>query len=77
MITEQKLLKQVTKLFFRGRTQRVEIHQLLSLNYIFKEPKDIRLDSTNNSIAEFLNKRELQLISYKHSFSVLCRASWS
>ena len=50
---------------------------MLSFYSMFKKPEAIRLDSRNNSIAEIVNKPNLQSILYKHSSDNELKGFWN
>ena len=59
MINNKKLDSIVTELFIRVRKLNVSI--LFIMQYYFKVPKDVRLNSTQFFIMKITNKRELAL----------------
>ena len=58
----------VTQLFIRGRKLNISV-VFITQSY-FKEPKDVRLNSTNFFIMKIPNKRELQQIVLNHSSDI-------
>ena len=68
MINKKKLDSIVTELFIRGRKLNISI-AFITQSY-FKEPKDVRLNSTQFFIMETPNKRELQQIALNHSSDI-------
>ena len=68
MINNKKLNPVVTELFIRGRKLNISI-VFITESY-FKEPKDVRLNSTHFFIMKILNKRELQQIALNHSSDI-------
>ena len=56
------------ELFIRGRKLNISI-VFITQSY-FKEPKDVRLNSTHFFIMKIPNKRELQQISANHSSDI-------
>ena len=64
MINNKKLNPVVTELFIRGRKLNISIG-FIAQSY-FKNPKDVRLNSTNFFIMKIPNKRELQQIALNH-----------
>ena len=56
------------ELFIRGRKLNISI-VFITQSY-FKEPKDVRLNSTHFFIMKISNKRELQQISANHSSDI-------
>ena len=68
MINNKKLNPVVTELFIRGRKLNISI-VFITESY-FKEPKDVRLNSTHFFIMKVLNKRELQQIALNHSSDI-------
>ena len=68
MINNKKLNPIVTELFIRGRKLNISI-VFITQSY-FKNPKDVRLNSTHFFIMKIPNKRELQQISLNHSSDI-------
>ena len=67
MIAE-KLPKQVTELFIRGRKMNITL--IFITQSYFKVPKDIRLNATHYYIMKIPNKRELTSIATNHSSDI-------
>ena len=65
IINNKKLNPVVTELFIRGRKLNISIAFIIQ-SY-FKEPKDVKLNSTNFFIMKIPNKRELQQVALNHS----------
>ena len=68
MINNNKLNPIVTELFIRGRKLNISI-AFITQSY-FKEPKDVRLNSTHFFIMKIPNKREIQQIPLNHSSDI-------
>ena len=68
MINNNKLNPIVTELFIRGRKLNISI--VFIMQSCFKEPKNIRLNSTHFFIVKIPNKRELQQIALNHSSDI-------
>ena len=68
MINNNKLNPVVTELFIRGRKLNISI--IFITQSCFKEPKDIRLNSTHFVIMKIPNKRELQQTALNHSSDI-------
>ena len=68
VINNKKLNPVVTELFIRGKKLNISI-VFITQSY-FKEPKDVRLNSTNFFIMKIPNKRELQQIALNHSSDI-------
>ena len=64
MINNNKLNTIVTELFIRGRKLNISI--VFITHFYFKEPKDVRLNSTHFFIMKIPNKREIQQIALNH-----------
>ena len=68
MIKNKKLNPVVTELFIRDRKLNISI-VFITQSY-FKEPKDVRLNSTHFFIMKIPSKRELQQIASNHSSDI-------
>ena len=68
MINNKKLNSVVTKLFIRGRKLNISI--VFITQSCFKEPKDVRLNSTHFFIMKILSKREHQNIALNLSSDI-------
>ena len=68
MINNNKLNPVVTELFIRGRKLNISI--VFIMQYYFKVPKDVRLNSANFFIMKIPNKRKLQQIALNHSSDI-------
>ena len=64
MIYNKKLNSTVTELFIRGRKLNISL-AFIKQSY-FKEPKDVKLNTTHFFIMKNPNKRELQQIAMIH-----------
>ena len=64
MIYNKKLNSTVTELFIRGRKLNISL-AFIKQSY-FKEPKDVKLNTTHFFIMKNPNKRELQQIAIIH-----------
>ena len=65
MIHNKKLDSTVTELFIRGR--KLNISLVFITQSCFKDPNDVRLNTSHIFIAKIPNKRELQQIVINHS----------
>ena len=65
MINNEKLNSIVTELFIRGR--KLNISLVFITQSYFKDPKDVRLNTTLIFIMKIPDKRELQQIAINHS----------
>ena len=68
MINNKKLNPVVTELFIRDRKPNISI-VFITQSY-FKEPKDVRLNSTHFFIMKIPNKREFQQVALNHSSDI-------
>ena len=68
MINNKKLNSVVKKLFIRGR--KLNISLVFITQSYFKDPKDVRLNSTYFFIMKVPNKRQLQQIALNHSSDI-------
>ena len=68
IINNNKLNPMLTELFIRGRKLNISI-VFITQSY-FKEPKDVRLNSTHFFIMKIPNKRERQQIALNHSSDI-------
>ena len=68
MINNKKLNPIVTELFIRGGKLNISI--VFIMQWYFKVPKDVRLNSTHFFILKIPNKRELQQIALNHSSDI-------
>ena len=68
MIHTKKLNLVVTELFIRGR--KLNISLVFITQPYFKDPKDVRLNTSHLFIAKIPNKRELQQIAINHSSDI-------
>ena len=68
MIRNKKLNSIVTKLFIRGRKLNISL-AFITQSY-FKDPKDVRLNTTHFFIGKFPNKREFREIATNHSSDI-------
>ena len=68
IINNNKLNPILTELFIRGRKLNISI-VFITQSY-FKEPKDVRLNSTHFFIMKIPNKRERQQIALNHSSDI-------
>ena len=68
MINNKKLNSIVTELFIRCRKLNISL-AFITQSY-FKDPKDVRLNTTHFVIAKIPNKRELQQIAINHSSDI-------
>ena len=68
IIKNKKLHSIVTKLFIRGR--KLNISLVFIIQWYFKVPKDVRLNTTHFFISKILNKGELQQIAINHSSDI-------
>ena len=65
MISNKRLNPIVTELFIRVKKLNISI--VFIMQYYFKVPKDVRLNSTHFFIMKIPNKKELQQIALNHS----------
>ena len=68
MINNEKLNSIVTELFIRGR--KLNISLVFITQSYFKDPKDVRLNTTLIFIMKIPDKRELQQIAINHSSNI-------
>ena len=68
MINNKKLNPIVTELFISGGKLNISI--VFIMQWYFKVPKDVRLNSTHFFILKIPNKRELQQIALNHSSDI-------
>ena len=68
MFSNKKLNSIGTELFIRGR--KLNISLVFIIQSYFAVPKNIRLNSSHYFITKISNKRELQKISFNHSWSI-------
>ena len=68
MINDEKLNSIVTELFIRGR--KLNISLVFITQSYFKDPKDVRLNTTLIFIMKIPDKRELQQIAINHSSNI-------
>ena len=68
MINNKELNSVVTELFIRGR--KLNISVVFIMQFYFKVPKDVRLNSTHFFIMKIFNKRELQQTVLNHSSDI-------
>ena len=68
MISNKKLDSVVTEFFIRGGKLNISI--VFIMQFYFKVPKDVRLNSTHFFIMQIPNKRELQQIASNHSSDI-------
>ena len=68
MINNKKLNSIITELFIRGR--KLNISLVFITQSYFKDPKDVRLNTTHFFIMKISNKRELQQIALNHSLEI-------
>ena len=68
MINNEKLNSIVTELFIRGRKLNISV-VFITQSY-FKDPKDVRLNTTLIFIMKIPDKRELQQIAINHSSNI-------
>ena len=68
MIHNKKPNSVVTELFIRGRKLNISF-AFITKSY-FKDPKDVRLNTSHFFIAKIPNKREIQQIAMNHSSDI-------
>ena len=68
MLSNKKLNLIVTELFIRGR--KLNISLVFIMQSYFAVPKTVRLNSTHYLVIKILNRRELQQITFNHSWDI-------
>ena len=68
MLSNKKLNLIVTELFIRGR--KLNISLAFIMQSYFAVPKTVRLNSTHYLVIKILNRRELQQITFNHSWDI-------